>query len=254
MNKRNVAVLIVIAICAVAGFLAWKYSTPAPFDLEIIRRPRDPPGTAANTIAIAGQRCVFLVVVEDEERLMQGNLGLGEAIELSATDPGIMATLAIHPGSITPGQVAEVSIIPSVSSINHTFTVTITAKRHGMVQTKIVSLEVIPGEDDLIQYAEKMRDRFGPWLSENHPELGITNETEWTGTIANPRIIVVMHYIFYTDEWEMYLTWHVTIPPHDWTRIYLRPRFTESRPSYAFEISSVKGQEEPHLIEVPDWV
>lgn len=254
MNKRNVAVLVVVAICAVASFLAWRYSTPAPFDLEIIRRPRDPPGTAANTLAIAGQRCVFLVVVEDEERLMQGSLGLGEAIEVSATDPGIMATLAIHPLFVTPGQVAEVTVIPSVSSINHTVTVTITAKRHGIVQNKTVALEVIPGEDDLIQHAEEMRDRFVPWLSENHPDLGITNETEWTGTIVNPRILVVMHYIFYSDDWEMYLTWHVTVPPHDWTRICLRRRFTESRPWHAFEISSVKGQEEPHLIEVPDWV
>ena len=71
MNKRNFAVLMVVVICAVASFLAWKYSTPAPFDLEIVRRPRDSPGTAANTEAVAGQRCVFLVVIEDEERLLQ---------------------------------------------------------------------------------------------------------------------------------------------------------------------------------------
>ena len=91
MNKRNIAVLIVVLICAVASFLAWKYSTPTPFDLEIIRRPRDPPGTAENTEAFAGQKCVFLVFVEDEERFWYGSLSLGEAIDVSASDPGIMA-------------------------------------------------------------------------------------------------------------------------------------------------------------------
>ena len=103
-------------------------------------------------------------------------------------------------------------------------------------------------------YAIDMRDKFIPWLAINHPELSITDETEWSGTIVNPKILVVMHYIFLSETWEMYVTWHVTIPPHDWTRIYLRHRFTESRPAYAFEIPSVKGQGEPQAIEVPDWV
>ena len=103
-------------------------------------------------------------------------------------------------------------------------------------------------------YVTEMRDKFIPWLAINHPELSITNETEWIETIVNPRIIVVMHYIFLSEDWEIYVTWHVTIPPHDWTRIYLRHRFTESCPTHAFEIPSVKGQEKPQAIEVPDWV
>jgi len=99
-----------------------------------------------------------------------------------------------------------------------------------------------------------MRDKFIPWLAANYPEFGITSETEWTGTVVNPNFLVVMHYIFFSEDWEMYVEWHVTIPPDDYARIYLRHRFTEARPSYAFEISSVEAQEEPHAIEVPDWV
>jgi hypothetical protein len=102
--------------------------------------------------------------------------------------------------------------------------------------------------------AAEMRDKFVPWLASNHPELGITSETEWIGTIVNPGILVVMHYMFYSEDWEMYVTWHVTIPPYDWTKIYLRPRFTETQSTMAFEISSVQGGEEPHSIELPDWV
>jgi hypothetical protein len=254
MNKRNIVVLIVVIIGIVASFLVWKYTAPAQFNLEIISRPRNILSASTKTIVVAGQRVVFLAFVEDEERFWQGSFGLGEVIDVSATYNNIMANLTIHPSSITPRKVAEITLIPSVSSINETFTVTVTAKRHGIYQTKTVIIEVIPGEDNLIQHAEEMRDMFTPWLSENYPELGIIKETGWTGTIVNPRILVVMHYIFYSDEWEIYLTWHVTIPPHDWTRIYLRRRRTELRSSYAFEISSIKGQEEPHLIEIPDWV
>jgi len=104
------------------------------------------------------------------------------------------------------------------------------------------------------ELAAEMRDKFVPWLASNHPELGITSETEWIGTIVNPGILVVMHYMFYSEDWEMYVTWHVMIPPYDWTKIYLRSRFTETQSSNAFEISSVQGEEEPHSIELPDWV
>jgi hypothetical protein len=44
------------------------------------------------------------------------------------------------------------------------------------------------------------------------------------------------------------------IPPYDWAKIYLRHRFDESAPTYAFEISSIQGKAEPEAIEVPDWV
>ena len=39
-------------------------------------------------------------------------------------------------------------------------------------------------------------------------------------------------------EWEIGVSWHVMIPPHDQARIYLRNRYTEATRSYAFELSS----------------
>jgi hypothetical protein len=255
VSKRTITVFaIIIVVGAVAGGLAWYYATPAPFTMQVTSRPTSPPGAANIITSISGQRCVFLVVVEEDEGWLQGLHGQGEAVDISATDPNRKANAAVYPKSITPGQVAEVTVTPTVASSNETFTVTITGERQGLAQTEEVTIEVIPGEDDLAEYASEMRGMFVPWLAINHPELGITDETEWTGTIVNPEILVVMHYIFFSEEWEMYVTWHVTIPPHDWTRIYLRRRFTELRPSHAFEISSVKGKEEPQPMEVPPWV
>jgi hypothetical protein len=96
-----------------------------------------------------------------------------------------------------------------------------------------------------------MRDKFIPWLAAEHPELGITDETEWTPTVVRPHIMVVMYYLFFSEEWEMGVSWHVTIPPHDWSRIYLRHRYTETTPSHGFELSSVSSEdEEPHPIDM----
>ena len=58
------------------------------------------------------------------------------------------------------------------------------------------------------------------------------------------------HYLFFSDEWEMGMQWHVTIAPHDWARIYLRRRFTEASPSASFEIPSLSDPaSEPQEIQ-----
>jgi len=106
----------------------------------------------------------------------------------------------------------------------------------------------------LALYATELRDKFIPWLAANHPELGITSQTEWTGTIVTPHIMVVMYYLFFSEDWEMGLRWHVTIPPYDWVEIYLRHRTTEVSPSYAFKISSLEAQAEPEAIEPEELV
>jgi len=198
---------------------------------------------------------VFLVVVADEG---EGN-GEGKAVNISATTPG--ATVTVEPPAITPNQVAEVTVIPDEVTIGDTLTVTLTitvsGERGGLEKTETATLQVMGGgdgeEDGLASMAAEIRDKFVPWLATNHPELGITSEAEWTGTIVRPGIVVVMYYLFFSEDWEMGVTWHVTIPPHNWARIYLRHRFSELRPSSGFEISSWSAEdEEPHAIDLQD--
>jgi hypothetical protein len=181
----------------------------------------------------------------------------GKAVDVSASAEDAIVT--VHPGAITPGQVAEVTVIPDEGSPGETLTVTIMGERDGLKRTKTASVKVgepLPDPGGLAQYAAEIRDRFIPWLTANHPEFGITSETEWIPTVVYPHIMVVMYYLFFSDDWEMGVRWHVTIPPHDWAEIYLRHRTTEVRPSYAFKISSLTAQEEPHAIDPRDvqWV
>ena len=250
---QSVAVILVVVLTFVAGI--WYYSqsgpktNPATFSMEVISRPFNPmKGRGGGLMALVGQRVMYLVVVEDTG---EGS-GCGEAVDISATASGV--AVSVTNPMIKPGEVAEVIVIPDQTSANTILTLAVTGNRGGFTQNETVVIEVIEGEDDLGELAVEMRDKFVPWLASNHSELGITGETVWVGTIVNPGILVVMHYLFYSDDCEMYVTWHVMIPPYDWTKIYLRSRFTEIHSSTAFEISSVQGETEPHLIELPDWV
>jgi len=250
---QAIAFILVVVIATVAGI--WYYSqsvpetNPATFSMEVISRPFIPmKGEKEIPMAMVGQRVVFLVVVEDTG---EGN-GYGKAVDISATTSG--AAVSINNQAIKPGEVAEVTVIPDQTSTNKILTITINGDRSGFKQTETVDVEVIDWQDDLGEIAAEMRDKFVPWLASNNPELGITSETEWIGTIVNPGILVVMHYMFYSENWEMYVTWHVMMPPYDWTKIYLRQRFTETQSSIAFEISSVQGGKAPQSIELPDWV
>jgi len=247
-------------------FACVPYIEPTSFSIQVIPEHI--------TDAIYGQRCIFLVVVTDEGE----GISKGKAVNISAKAPG--ATVTVHPQAITHGQVAEVTVIPGEVIIGEaltspepvtqrppiepiepvepdkpeTLTVTITGEREGLEQTESVTIEVRQGEDLLAPTATEMRDRFIPWLAANHPELGITSETEWAESIVRPHILVVMYYLFFSKDWEMGVRWHVMIPPHDWAEIYLRHRFTDLHPSYAFKISSLDAQEEPQAVDLPESV
>jgi hypothetical protein len=215
-------VLIVIAIIIIGGIGAYYFTVP--FSLKVIP-------TEVTDVGI-GQMCVFLVSVEN---------GFGN-VQLSSTiTPALRflnGTPVVEPSEISTGQVAEITVYPFAFG---NVTLTVQGERFGYTQTETISftvLEMVVSDGDLHDIAEEIREKFIPWLTVNHPEFGITEATEWTGTVVKPRILVVMHYLFFSDEWEMGLTWHVTIEPHNWARIYLRRRYIETAPSHAFELSS----------------
>jgi hypothetical protein len=200
-----------------------------------------------NGHAIAGQHCVFLVTITQE-----GEGGSERAVSISATAPE--STVSVNPQAIVPGQVAEVTVIPAQASVGKTIEVTILGEQGELTDEKVITFDVIEGEDDRGPYATELREKFVAWLTTNHPELGITNETEWSGTMVSPQWLVVSHYLFFSEDWEMHVSWHIMVAPYDWARIDLRHRFDEETPSYAFEISSVDADSEPCPIDTPESV
>lgn len=253
-NKRLAGILggciaVIIAIVAIACLppASGEPDDSSAFHINVIpETPENIDGVDVFKLSIPGQRFVFLVTITDE----------GEECELPVTISGEApgAEVVVYHGDILEGEVAEVVVIPAPGSIGQIIEVTITGTRGNVTDEKVASFEVAEGEDDRQEYAEELLDKFVSWLATNHPELGITEDTVWDGTTVSPIWLVVSHYLFFSEEWELHLEWHVMVPPHDWARIDLRHRLDELEPSYAFEISSVNATSEPIAIEVPETV
>jgi len=242
-----ILIVIIVAVASSAYIISLTNTEPNPFSLNVTNRPTSF-GEALYTIP--NQKCLFLVTLEENQNSQES-----KAVTISATAPDCQVT--VFPQTITSGKVAEVIVVPNEADVGKNITVTIQGERDGVKKTKTVMFEVIPEEyreETLGPEAVNIRNNFTQWLSTNHPELNITGETSWTGTVVNPRVLVVMHYMFLSEDWEMYVTWHVMIPPYDWAKIYLRQRYNQTAPTYAFEISSIQEHAQPQAIEVPDWV
>ena len=230
-RRRELAVCVFVA-CAL---MACPCQNKAPFTLLVI--------PTEITDSVPDQRCVFLVTVEDVLPP-----GLDEPVHITASVPGadvMVENADILSGDLLPGDVAEVSVVPlplekQALKDGRMLYGTVTGESGGHECVRGFSVFVTSEEVyDLEEAAAAIRDLFVPWLAENEPGLGITAETEWAGTIVTPHILIVTHYLFFSEEWEAHVFWHVMIPPHDWARIELRRRFVETAPSLAFEISSV---------------
>lgn len=197
--------------------------------------------------SLAGQYLVFLVTVSNTSAQTDAS---GIKISAVANDSAVL----VQPAVISEGEVAEISTVPGINAVGKNVSLIVTAEGQSAVQIRVVNFSVVQGDDTLNEYAGQLRDRFVQWLEMAHPELGITNQTQWQGTIVSPVWLVVSHYLFFSKDWEMHVYWHVMIPPYDWARIDLRHRFTELTPSLSFEISSLNSSLLPVQIAPPDAV
>jgi hypothetical protein len=230
--------LVLVSGCtsAVSPSPATAPPSPSDFSLEVM-----PPSLVGRTIG--GQRVVFLVTAT-------GSAADGP-IQMAATAD--TATISIEPQPLTPGVVGEVTVVPEAvaeGSEPVAVQVTITGARAGMERTVERTLEVVSGTDELGGEAVDHLAPFAEWLAANRPELGIDPQTSWQSTPGS-WVLVVNHYAFFSKDWELELSWHVMLPPDDWARIALRHRWTEARPSLAFEIASFSEGSEPHEIDPP---
>jgi hypothetical protein len=252
-NKKLAGILggciaVIIAIVAIAALPPpGEADETTAFHINVIpETPEEVNGELNFKYSIAGQHFVFLVTITDEGQECE------LPVRISATAPG--AEVVIYQEDIFEGEVAEVVVIPAQASIGTTIEVTITGNRGSASDEKVLSFEVAESEDDRQEYAGELLDRFVSWLATNHPELGITDDTAWNGTTVSPIWLEAAHYLFFSEEWEAHISWHIMVPPDDWAKIDLRHRFDELEPSYAFKISSVNATSEPVPAELPEIV
>lgn len=194
--------------------------------------------------AFVGQQCVFLISVKDDESLLQGRGGYGEPVSISVRVNENVASIKVYPKTVMPGQITEVTVVPEAACTNSILVIAVSGERGGLKQVKLITIKVNQCSEDEKRaeaYATDVRNEFIPWIARNNPELNITSETTWTGTNVGSRTSTTVCYIFFSSEWELGISW-CTTDPHNRTRIYLRQRYVESKPSLAFELTSLNTE------------
>jgi hypothetical protein len=264
MESRSLVsvVLVALSIAGCSGAAATAAPTdpptPPPTASPVPATPTPVPTTAAadftltilpveepveSRVAIPGEKVSFLVMVESSD---------GSPVTIEAAALGAQVT-AIEPAQLTPGVVGEVWVVPDQVTDNATVEVDFSAVRGGATMTDTRSIVVWPMADERTNDAKPYFEMWTAWLVASHPELGITAATSWDPTFVST-FLVVSHYAYFSDEWEMKVSWHNMIPPDDWTEVYLRHRGTESAPSLAFRIDSVAGKTGAHPVTPPEAI
>ncbi|TFF95588.1 hypothetical protein EU546_03025 [Candidatus Thorarchaeota archaeon] len=131
----------------------------------------------------------------------------------------------------------EVFVYPNSSHIDHCIEIEATLSSGGVTTRDTAKLDVLNWSAAELPPVVEMRDVFVDFLSAQHAEFGVNDTVSWTPIYNGAGVLVVGHYLFRSDQWEMSVSWHVTIQPHDWAQTYLRHR-SVLQPSWAGKIES----------------
>jgi hypothetical protein len=230
-SRPRWGILLVALLVAACGESAGPTTTAAP----TTTRP-GPVTTVPTGPVVLSPEFVNGVIPGAELMLLvtQTDATAGEAT-VSATAPG--ATVTVRPTEISGDEVAEVTVVPDAVQGEAELTITIAVSTEEGTHTLTKTTTILPWEDDRAEQGSEVLGLFTPWLAENRPELGVDAETQFQGTFLAPELLIVSHYGFFDDRWEIVVSWHVMTPPDDFAEIYLRDR-SELRPSLAFRIES----------------
>jgi hypothetical protein len=218
-RRAHVWAVAVLTIASLVSSCSGDGSTGTLFTIEI--SPEFVQG------AVPGSATGVLVTITNEEPTL-------DPVSLSVVADG--AEVSVRPTEIREGEVAEVTLVAPATTEEVPLDIVVTGRRGAVEVSATRSTVIRPFEDSERAYADTLLGVFTSWLEENRPDLGIGPDTEFTGSFVSP-VLVVTHYLYLSDDWELGLSWHVMVPPDDWAEIYLRPR-DQLRPTLAFRLTS----------------
>ena len=131
----------------------------------------------------------------------------------------------------------EIFLYPSAEHVHSVVDIDLTISTGALIAKDVAYLHVLDWTTGNTSEVLEKLDVFVDYLSANQQEFGINESTQWTPICNSAGILVVGHYLFKCDEWELELDWHVMVQPYDWVRIYLRHR-ADAKPCWAGEIAS----------------
>ncbi len=92
------------------------------------------------------------------------------------------------------------------------------------IRKLVFLVEMFNWSSESLSEALVKKEELIKWLESEHPEFGIFPDKKWFAYVTYPGILVVEHWTFLYEEWEMRICYHVMIPPYNWSKICLRKR------------------------------
>ncbi|NHJ41108.1 MAG: hypothetical protein FK731_13840 [Asgard group archaeon] len=132
-------------------------------------------------------------------------------------------------GKYFDSNLIEIFLYPNQTHLDYTIEVslTISGSEIGITRNSAI-VKVVNWTSSVTSEIIEMRDRFVEYLEENCTSFQINESTSWESFGTTPMILIVEHYLFKSEYWEMEVSRHVMIQPHDWVKVYLRPRRSTS--------------------------
>ena len=121
-------------------------------------------------------------------------------------------------------KVLEIFLVPNSTHLNHKIEIEARVNNNNTIIKNSAFVEIITWTQRNISEVIGMRDAFISHFAINEPTFNINGSTIWNGLDNAPQILIVEHYLFRSEFWEMELSRHVMIAPYDWVKVYLRPR------------------------------
>ncbi|NHK31179.1 MAG: hypothetical protein FK730_07495 [Asgard group archaeon] len=158
-------------------------------------------------------------------------------------------------GKLFDSNLIEIFLYPNQSHLDYTIEVSVTVSGSEIGITRNSAyIKVVDWTSTVTAEIIEMQERFIEYLEENCSSFQINESTNWEAFGNAPMILIVEHYLFKSEYWEMELSRHVMIQPHDWVKIYLRPR-RSSLPCWSGIINSWgSGNHTIEEIEPPEEI
>jgi len=122
--------------------------------------------------------------------------------------------------------VAELTIKPNFIEIEDTqiHEILITAKNKTTSKSILLEVEMCIWDGAISQESlDRFNNMIDLVLKQNKKYEFLKNEA-FTSYCTYPQILIVSHYTFLSENWEVRFCHHVMIPPHDWSMIRIRKR------------------------------
>ncbi|HOJ03024.1 MAG TPA: hypothetical protein PK916_03380 [Bacteroidota bacterium] len=143
-------------------------------------------------------------------------------VQLSVqADPRLHATL-LRSTLVAGARVAELTIAPEIGIPVDSFGVTVTAVHGDSSKQLRLGVDVIAWEMGAAGEEVPLRNTMLAWLCKRHPELAELQSQVWWRFVTYPQHLVVEHWTFVSDVWELRMCRHVTISPYTWSLMRLR--------------------------------